>query len=180
MSTSQQGGFLWFALCVRTNHERVVSALLRSKGYEELLPLYRSRRRWSDRIKNTELPLFPGYVFSRFDINKRLPILTTPGVQSIVGNGRTPVPVEEWEIENLRLIAGSHLQAEPAPYLTVGQKVRIEHGALEGLEGILVALKKPCRLIVSVTLLRRSVSLEVDETCVRPAGTGREACFHVA
>src|SRR2546421_10414546 len=80
----------WFALVVKTQHEKMVASLLDSKGYEQFLPLYSVRRRWSDRIKQLELPLFPGYVFCRFDLNKRLPILVTPAVLLIVGAGRLP------------------------------------------------------------------------------------------
>ncbi len=162
------GNYPWYALFVRVNHEKMVSAALRSKGYEEFLPLCRSRRRWSDRTKEVQSPLFPGYVFCQLDLNWRLPILTTTGVHSIVGNGKVPVPVSEREIENLRLLAGSQLQVDPWPYLKVGQKVRIEQGALVGLEGILVSLKKPYRLVVSVTLLLRSVTVEIDEAWTSP------------
>jgi transcription antitermination factor NusG len=162
------GNDRWFALFVRVNHEKLVSAALRSKGVEEFLPLYRMKRRWSDRTKQVQAPLFPGYVFCRIDLNRRLPILTTPGVHSIVGNGKVPVPVELTEIQNLRVIVDSHLQADPWPYLRIGQKVRIEEGALDGLEGILVATNKPSRVVVSVSLLQRSVAVEVDETWIRP------------
>ena len=162
------GNHPWFALFVRVNYEKRVSEALRSIGYEEFLPFCRSRRRWSDRTKEVQSPLFSGYVFCRIDLNRRLPILTTTGVHFIVGNGKVPVPVAEQEIENLRLLTGSQLQAEPWPYLTVGQRVRIEQGALDGLEGILVGLKKPRRLVVSVTLLQRSVAVEIDETWACP------------
>ena len=165
----------WFALFVRVNHEKLVSEALRSKGYEEFLPFCRSRRRWSDRTKEVQSPLFSGYVFCRLDLNRRLPILTTTGVHFIVGNGKVPVPVAEREIENLRLLTGSQLLAEPWPYLTVGQRVRIEQGALDGLEGILVGLKKPCRLVVSVTLLQRSVAVEIDETWASPVSERHSA-----
>ncbi len=167
----------WFALFVRVNHEIKVSAALRSKGCDEFLPLYRAKRRWSDRIKEVQSPLFPGYVFCRLDLNKRLPVLTTPDVHSIVGNGKIPIPLEEREIENLKLIASSELQAEPWPYLRVGERIRIEQGSLAGLEGILLALKKPFRLVVSVTLLQRSVAVEIDETWASPAGERRPVPF---
>jgi len=159
----------WFALCTRAQHEKSVSSALRSKGYEEFLPLYRCRRRWSDRFKEIELPLFPGYVFCRFDLNRRLPILTTPGVALIVGSGRTPLPVEDHEIAALQSIASSKFETEPWPFLQVGQRVRIEQGVLEGVEGILLALKKPHRLVVSVTLLQRSVAVEIDQEWAKPS-----------
>ncbi|MCI0423321.1 MAG: NusG-like protein [Acidobacteria bacterium] len=140
----------------------MVASLLHSKGYEEFLPLYRSRRRWSDRMKAIEKPLFPGYVFCRFDVQKRLPILMTPGVRLIAGIGKTPLPVNDSEMAALQLIVQSGLQAEPWPFLQVGQRVRIERGSLQGVEGILMAIKKPYRLVVSVTLLQRSVAVELD------------------
>lgn len=152
----------WFALSTRSQREKMVSSLLRSKGYDEFLPLYRSRRRWSDRLKEIEKPLFPGYVFCRFDVRNRLPILMTPGVQFIAGIGKTPLPVHESEMAALQNVVQSGLQAEPWPFLQIGQRVRIERGALQGIEGILLSFKKPQRLVVSITLLQRSVVVELD------------------
>jgi transcription antitermination factor NusG len=158
----------WFALQVRNRYEKLTAAFLQNKGYECFLPFYKCRRRWSDRIKELELPLFPGYVFCRFDVSKRLPILVTPGVLLIVGIGKVPIPVEENEIAALQSIAKSTLQAGPWPYLQVGQRVRIEFGPLQGAEGILVAVRKTHRLVVSVTLLQRSVAVEIDEDWAIP------------
>ncbi len=163
----------WFALNTKRNRERNVGEILRGKGYEDFVPVYHSRRRWSDRYKDLELPLFPGYVFCRLDPAWRLPVLTTPGVVAIVGNGRTPVPVEDSEIEALKLVVGSDLQVQPWPYLKIGERVCIESGALAGLEGILQDVKKSCRIVVSVDLLQRSVAVEVDRAWVRPVETRR-------
>ncbi|MFN3322411.1 MAG: transcription termination/antitermination protein NusG [Bryobacteraceae bacterium] len=158
----------WFALRVKARHEKNIAWVLRQKGYEEFLPLYHCERKWSDRMKQLELPLFPGYVFCRFDPRHRLPILTTPGVALIVGNGKTPEPVEDQEIEVLQAVVHSRLSAQPWPFLQVGQRVRIVRGALCGLEGLLVDFRKSLRLVVSVTLLQRSVAVEVDQEWVRP------------
>jgi transcription antitermination factor NusG len=163
---------LWFALHVRSRCEKAVSASLRSKGYEEFLPLYRSRNRWSDRVKDVDLPLFPGYVFCRFDPGRRLPILTTPGIVAIVGAGKTPEPVEPAELAAIQSLAQSGLPAIPWPYLKTGERVRIEHGALEGCEGILTAVKKELRVVLSVTLLQRSVAVEIDRDFIRPVSSG--------
>jgi len=160
--------FQWFALLVKSQHEKSVASALHGKGYEQLLPFYSVSRRWSDRIKQLALPLFPGYVFCRFDVNYRLPILVTPGVLHVVGVGKMPLPVNDSEIEAIRSIVKSGLQAEPWPFLRVGQRVRIERGSLEGVEGILLAVKKPYRLIVSVTLLQRSVAVELDQDWATP------------
>ena len=160
----------WFALQVRPRFERIVASALLAKGYEGFLPLYRCKRRWSDRIKEIELPLFDGYMFCRFDVTKRLPILVTPGVIRVVGIGNNPTPVDEDEIAAIFSIVMAGAQAEPHPYLRVGQRVRIERGTLSGVEGILLAEKKPARLVVSVTLLQRSVAVEIDEAWVSPVG----------
>jgi len=157
----------WFALRVRSRCEKAVAEILRGKGYEEFLPLYRSRNCWSDRLKEVDLPLFPGYVFCRFDPLQRLPILTTPGLVSIVGF-KLPQPVDEAELEAVRAVMKSGLPASPWPYLKTGQWIRIDCGALDGLEGIVVRVKNRYRVVVSVTLLERSVAVEIDRDCICP------------
>src|SRR5271155_3145694 len=130
MSTSNSS---WFAIRVKSRCERAVADALRNKGYEEFLPLYWSRRRWSDRVKVMQLPLFSGYTFCRFDLSDRVPILTTPGVVLIVGRGRTPLPIESKEVDAIRLALNSGQQVVPWPRLEVGRSVRIEEGSLRGL-----------------------------------------------
>jgi transcription antitermination factor NusG len=120
----------WYAIHVQSKFEQLAATTLRGKGYQEFLPLYRARRRWSDRVKQLDLPLFPGYFFCRFDVCRRLPILTTPGVVSIVGAGKTPVPVPDDEIAAVQAVVRSGLAALPWPYLTVGSRVWIERGPL--------------------------------------------------
>ena len=158
----------WYALQVRPRFEKQVASTLLGKGYEGFLPLYLCRRRWSDRMKNVELPLFPGYMFCRLDLTRRLPVLMTPGVIQFVGIGRTPVPVDESEMSAVLAVVASGFAAEPHPYIEVGQRVRIDRGTLSGVEGIVLSSKKPARLIVSISLLQRSVSVEIDEAWVRP------------
>ena len=164
----QESSERWFALQVRTRWEGSAALFLSAKGYETLVPTYQLRKRWSGSNKNTSAPLFPGYVFCQFDPQKRLPILVTPGVIAVVGRGRTPVPVEESEISSIQAAISSGFRAEPWPYLEVGQRVRIENDALSGIEGILVNFKGSQRIVVSVSLLRRSVALEIDRSRVRP------------
>lgn len=163
-----QGPYPWFAIKVKSRHEKTVARALRGKGYKEFLPLYRNSYRRGGRIRSRELPLFPTYVFGRFDPSFRLPILTIPGVFSIVGIGNVPCPVEETEIQAIQALIASGLAVTPWSYIEAGDPVRIEMGPLTGLEGTLVRLKNECRLVVSVTLLRRSVSVEVDRECVQP------------
>ena len=164
----QHDNLSWYALQIQSKLGSLASATLCGKGYEAYLPLYRCGRRWSDRVKQLDLPLFPGYLFCRFDVLDRLPILTTPGVISVVGAGKTPVPVDDEEIEAIRNILRSGLVAQPWPFLRVGSKVYIEGGPLAGLEGIITNTDKVYRLIVSVSLLQRSVAVEIDREWARP------------
>jgi transcription antitermination factor NusG len=157
----------WFGLHIKSNFEKVVATILEAKGLEVYCPSFRSRRRWSDRVKEIEEPLFPGYVFCRFDPNNRLPILTTPGVVSIVGVARTPAPIAEDEIRAVQRIVASGVAARPWPFLQVGQRVLIEKGALAGTEGILLELKNRYRIVVSISLLQRSIAAEIDVEMVR-------------
>jgi transcription antitermination factor NusG len=161
----------WFALRVRSRYENIVAAFLGGKGYEWFLPTYFCKRQWSDRIKKMELPLFPGYLFCRFDPQDRLPILETPALISIVGIGKTPIPVDESEIKAVRTLVGSGLHPQPWPYVKIGQRVRIEYGALFGIEGILQSFKGSHRIVVSVSLLQRSVAAEIDSAWVTPIET---------
>ncbi len=158
----------WFALRVRSNCERVAAAHLRDRGYEEFSPSNKVEKRWSDRKKQIDQFLFPGYIFCRFDPNDRLPVLTAPGVVDVVGFGKTPEPIPEAEIARVRRIVDSGLLVIPHPYIQIGQAVLIEQGPLSGVEGILVEEKGKTRLVVSVNLLKRSVSAEVDRHAIRP------------
>jgi transcription antitermination factor NusG len=153
----------WFALTVAPRKEKIVAQVLRSAGFEDFLPLHSSRRLWSDRIKAVEDPLFPGYVFCRFDTLIRRSVLRVPGVVSIVSFGRIPEPVDDVEIASLRAVCNSGLTATPWPNLAVGSKVVLKEGPLRGLEGVLVA-DKQARLILSLTLLQRSVVVEIDRS----------------
>ncbi len=158
----------WFALHVRSRHEKLVDRFLREKGFECFLPSYRSRRRWCDRVKEVELPLFATYLFCRFNPSRMLPILTTQGVIRVVGAGNKPLPVADAEIAAIRAIVESRLNVEPWPYARVGQRVLLRYGPLRGLEGELLALKGERRLIVSVTLLQRCCAVEIDEAWAVP------------
>jgi Transcription antiterminator len=158
----------WFAIRVKSNFESVAASGLRGRGLEEFLPQYRVRRRWSDRVRTLDLPLFPGYVFCRFDPQDRLPVLTTPGVLHVVGFANQPAPIDDNEIAAIQNLVKSGLPAEPWPFLRVGQRVRVSSGPLTGTEGIVVQLKQKCRLIVSVSLLQRSVAVEIDRDCITP------------
>ncbi len=163
----------WFALRVKSRCEKIVATMAQNKGFEEFLPLYHARHRWSDRVKSVELPLFPGYLFCRLNPHYRLPLLTIPGVLHFVGIGRTPIAIEDAEIAAIKTAVGSGMMTEPWPFLEIGQRVRLDEGPLTGLEGILVGTSKGQRIVVSVTLLKRSVAVAIERhwaTLLDPAG----------
>jgi len=165
----------WFAVRVRSNQERLVAAYLRSRGYEEFSPSYKVERHWSDRKKEMDRFLFPGYVFCRLDPAVRLPVLKAPGVVDLVSFGKSPAPIPDREIQAIRRMIQSGLLVTPWPFLELGNSVLIERGPLAGIEGILEEVKGKCRLIVSVNLLQRSVSAEVERSWVRPVPHGKGA-----
>src|SRR5947207_3701791 len=158
----------WFALRVKSGYEKLVATMANSMGFEDFLPVYQSRNRWSDRVKLVELPLLPGYVFCRLHVEHRLPLLTIPGVLHFVGIGKAPVPIADGEIAALQRTIQSGLAAEPWPFLEAGRRVCLEAGPLAGLEGILVENPNKDRVVVSVTLLNRSVAVGIERHWVRP------------
>jgi transcription antitermination factor NusG len=156
----------WFAIQTRPRHEKMVGLHLTSKGYETFLPTYRAKRRWSDRMKIVVLPLFEGYVFCRTDDEHAGRIILTPGVVRLVSVAGVPATIDDDEIDALRRIVASSAEVEPWPFLRVGDRVRIESGALAGIEGILESVRGKRRVIVSVTLLQRSVAVELDREVI--------------
>jgi transcription antitermination factor NusG len=163
----------WFALRVKSNFERVAASHLGQRGYHEYLPSYQTRSQWSDRVKIVERPLFPGYVFCSFDPSSRLPVLATPGVLHIVGIGKKPARVDESELEAVRATLQSGLSVGPWPFLQVGERVVVDRGPLRGLEGLVTHLKGAYRLVISITLLQRSIAAEIEREWIRPL---RKAC----
>lgn len=157
----------WYALCVRSKYEKRVADALTSKGYDCLLPVYREQRKWSDRTKTLELPLFPGYVFSRFDVEVRLPILTTPGVLTVAGIGKIPQPLDPNEVDQIRLVTAVGHPAQPWPFLKIGQKVRIIAGPLTGVHGLLMQRRGETKVVLSVSLLEKSIAVQVESDSIR-------------
>ncbi|MFZ0591374.1 MAG: UpxY family transcription antiterminator [Bryobacteraceae bacterium] len=157
----------WYAVSVRQRAEKMTASYLENKGYEHLLPARRIKRQLSDRVKVIDQPLFPGYVFCKLDVRERLPLLTTPGVISLVGFGKEPIPVADSEIDAISRIVRAEVQAEEWPFVEQGQHVEITSGALRGLEGVVVRCAAAFRVILSVTLLRRSVAVQVERNAIR-------------
>jgi transcription antitermination factor NusG len=158
----------WYALTVKPQHEKSVAEQLAAKSLESYLPLYRAKRRWSDRVKVIELPLFSRYLFCRFDFESRLKVLQITSINRIVGFGGQPYPIEDRIIHDLKTVVGSGLPCNPWPLLRMGQRVRVCEGPLEGTEGILVREKAGYRVVINVEILNRAVAVEVERDLVRP------------
>ena len=158
----------WYALAVGYQHEQQTERVLRSKGLETLVPLYRSQRQWSDRVKEIQLPVFAGYVLCHFPLRERLRVTETPGVGKIVGFGGTPAALEDSEIAAIQRVVASNRPWAPWPYLKAGDRVRVERGPMRGLEGTLLRTKDALRLVIGVELLQRSLAVELDREAIEP------------
>jgi transcription antitermination factor NusG len=158
----------WYAAYTSANHEKNVATQLSVREVQHFLPLYDSRRRWKDRRVTLQLPLFPGYVFVRIALRDRLRVLQVPGVARLVGFNGTPTALPDEEVEALRSGLMQGLHAVPHPFLRVGRRIRVKSGPMAGLEGILKRRKGVSRLVVSVELIQRAISVEIDEAEVEP------------
>jgi transcription antitermination factor NusG len=151
----------WYAIYTRHQHEKMVAQILTGKGFNTFLPLYATTHRWKDRTKALTLPLFPCYVFIKGGIERRLQIVTTPGIHGLVISGGQPAAIPEMEIEAIRRVVESGVRVEAYPYLKCGNRVRVKSGPLAGIEGILVRKKSISRLVLSVDMLGTSAAMEV-------------------
>jgi transcriptional antiterminator NusG len=160
----------WYAVRTRSRHEKLVARQLESQGIESFLPIVIQTHKWSDRSKQVETPLFSGYAFLRMvhSSDERVRVLRTQGVVSFVGVQGTGTPIPDHQIEDIKTLVASRVPYEERPFLHVGQRVRVRGGALDGMQGILVAENGDRSLVISVEPIQRSL-------CVRVAGYQVEA-----
>lgn len=168
----------WIAVQVLSNMEKKVFIGLKERSYEPFLPLYKTRRRWSDRTVELDLPLFQGYLFCRWLHQNRHPIVRVPGVVRIVGFGKKPACVDEAEIEAVRRIVDSGVASRPWRYLCAGDRVKLVNGPLSGLEGIFIQESNGSYMIVNVTMLGRAVAARIHQSQIAPSSAARLAAFH--
>ncbi|MGC1484119.1 MAG: UpxY family transcription antiterminator [Candidatus Acidiferrum sp.] len=173
----QVNDFSWYALYTRHQHEKMVDQVLTHKGFSTFLPLYATTHNWKDRTKALTLPLFPCYVFLKGGIERRLQILTTPGIYGLVSSGGQPAAIPDFEIEAIRRVVESGTRVEAHPYLKCGNWVRVKSGPLTGIEGILVRKKNMFRLVLSVEILGTGAAIEVAAFQVEPVNAARKKDF---
>lgn len=160
----------WFAIQTRPRYEKKVTLELQEKSVKTFLPLYSAKHQWSDRRRVVQLPLFPGYVFVRITplVNARVSVLRTNGVISFVGVRNMGIPIPDCEIEAIQTVLEGGAAFEPYPYLKVGQRVRIRGGCFDGVSGVLMAVNGDKSLIVSVSLIQRSIAMRIAGYEVEP------------
>jgi len=159
----------WYAIYTWANHEKSVARQLEVRSIESFLPLYEKVSRWKDRRVKLQLPLFSGYVFVRMALEEKLRVLEIPGVVRLVGFSGVPAPLDNGEIEAVRNGLAGAVAAEPCPYLRVGRLVCLNSGPLKGMQGVLVKKKSGYRFVLSIELIQRSVSVEVDAADIQVA-----------
>jgi transcriptional antiterminator NusG len=165
----------WFAAYVKARHESRVVERLAQRSVETFLPLYRSRREWSDRKVEIELPLFSGYIFVRINLHLKLRVLEAPGVLYLVGAGGRPEPLEDSEIQQLKMAMLDGRDPRPHAFVKAGDRVMITRGRLEGYEGFLVRENNKHRVVLSVQMINSAMSVEVDADAIAPVKNWKNA-----
>jgi transcription termination/antitermination protein NusG len=161
----------WYAIQTRSRHEKVVRDQLAAKSITHLLPLWRKRSIWKDRVKFVDVPLFSGYLFGYFALQDKIAVLETVGVARLVGINGKPMPIPEEQIVAVRTMMEHRLPCSPHPYLVEGMRVRIKRGLLAGAEGILIAKKQRHRLVISLDIIHQAVAVDVDSAAIEPLDT---------
>ena len=175
ITRNEADGLRWFAVQTRHHHEKRIAERLQQVEIETFLPVHRSVHRWKNGVNaELELPLFPCYLFTRIKEAQRLRLIQQPGVIGIAASNTSPTPIGDDEISRLRLVA-EQVKAQPHPYLAVGERVRIIAGPLAGMEGILTRKKHELRVVISIEIIMRSITVEISEFEIEPIRS-RTAC----
>jgi transcription antitermination factor NusG len=161
----------WYAVQTRSNFERLIASELKGKSIETFYPAVRELHRWKDRVKAVDVPLFPGYLFVRFEDtpSNRLRVVTTNGAVRILGDGSFIEPIPDHEIRSIRLLLDSARPFSAHPFLKEGAWVSVKRGPMRGIEGRILRFKSGARLVVSIEMLAKSIAVEVDDCDVEPA-----------
>lgn len=180
---------LWYAGYTASRHEKRVAEHFAQRGVEHFLPLYETIHRWNNGRHRVQLPLFPGYIFVRIALRDRMRVIEVPGFVRLVGFNSLPHPLPEADINRMKEALNKGVLAEPYPYLTVGARVEVRNGPLQGMTGILLRRQNKCRVVISVDLIMRSMAVEVEASDVVPmrsstlnaiqGAAGRKTTLHV-
>lgn len=167
--------YSWFAVQTLSRHEKVVRSQLEMRNVETFLPTMTRLSQWTDRKKEIEVPLFAGYCFAKFSLADRLPVLQSQGVVRLIGSGKQPEPIPDDEIESLRKLISSSSNYVDCPYFKEGMLVEVIRGPLQGVKGRLVRETRRCRLVLSISLIQRAVTIEIDAASVIATATTEDS-----
>jgi len=180
---------LWYAGYTASRHEKRVAEHFAQRGVEHFLPLYETIHRWNNGRHRVQLPLFPSYIFVHIALRDRMRVIEVPGFVRLVGFNSLPCPLPEVDINRMKEALNKGVVAEPYPYLTVGRRVEVRNGPLQGMTGILLRRQNKCRVVISVDLIMRSMAVEVEAADVVPVrrsalsasqdAAGRKRALHV-
>ena len=166
--SSEQDSKKWIAVYTKPRHEKTVEKEFQKKGFEVYLPMLKERRKWSDRKKWVEFPMFRSYVFVRTKIKNTLFVLQTPGVVKVIKFGDEVAVVPNESIEAIKLMIEGGYSPEPLNYFIQGDPVEIKDGPLKGLVGEVIRLDKNDRLVVRVDAIQHSISIQIDRGFLKP------------
>ena len=160
----------WFAVYTAPRHEKFVQAQLVAKQIQSFLPLYATIRRWKNGVRREiQHPLFPGYVFVRMGSGEQLPVLQTSGVVYIVGNGTQPSPLDDREMQALR-IGAQRAVLVPYPFLCAGDPVCITRGPFQGIKGWVEQDGGDLSFVITLELIKKSFAIRVNACDLELAG----------
>ena len=167
----------WFAVRTLSRHEKLVRDQLARRNIEHFLPTTKRFNQWTDRKKQVEVPLFPGYCFARLRWEDRLAVLQSQGVVCLIGSAGRAEPIPDEEIDSLRKVLNNSSEFAYHPYLKEGMLVEVIHGPLQGVKGRLVREARHARLVLSITLIQRAVAIEISADSVAPASNDLDLCL---
>lgn len=153
----------WFALYTKPQHEKFVESALIGKGIESFTPTVLLRKRWSDRIKLIEQPLFKSYCFAKFPLKDKIPIVSQRGVVNIVNFKNKYISVQDSVIDSLKILVENKVKIDPYPYLKIGDRIRVKRGPLKNVEGYIIEKRsKNTTIVISIEAIASSVKCIVD------------------
>lgn len=158
----------WYALYTKSRHEKYIEKRLKEKNIDCFLPLKSVQRKWKDRKKTVDFPLFSGYLFTKIPLTDKNIVLDIKGAVCLVGNPQ-PVAIPDEQIESVKIFMNNNIAFDPYPELQKGTEITVKNGPLKGVSGVLVEKKTSYRLVVNLAIINQSISTEIDVADIEPA-----------
>lgn len=154
----------WYALHTKSRFENVVNEGLAKKTLEVFLPKITVKSSRRDRHKMIRVPLFPGYIFVRTDLNpyEHVEILKTTGAVRLIGSAQGPVPIADASVESLRIMVSTDGEVITGTRFKKGDRVMVVSGPFAGVTGIFSSYRGDGRVIVNIEALGQFAAVNVD------------------